>query len=265
MTTLLSRRSFGAAAIGCIALNVQAGPAEIMAAAKPSIVAVGTFRATDSPRFQFRGTGFAVGDGTRVVTCAHVLPELRAEVGMAAPALALQLRREQDGGAVPWRLAGVESVDRIHDLAVLKLEGAALPALPLADAAAVQEGSAVALIGFPIGSLLGFTPVVHRGIVSAITAMALPQAAARQLDERAIRALRGAAFDIYQLDATAYPGNSGGPLFDVESGRVVGVVNMGLLKGNRETALSQPSGITYAIPIRHALALLAARAPGTAP
>ena len=261
---LISRRSLGAAAIGWIALAAQAGPAEIMAAAKPSIVAVGTFRATDSPRFQFRGTGFAVGDGTRVVTCAHVLPELRAEAGVPAPALAVQLRREQDGGAVPWRLASVESVDRAHDVAVLKIEGAALPALALADTAAVQEGSAVALIGFPIGSALGFTPVIHRGIVAAITPMALPQAAARQLDERAIRALRAAAFDIYQLDATAYPGNSGGPLFDADSGRVIGVVNMGLLKGNRETALSQPSGITYAVPVRHVLALLGGR-QATAP
>ena len=45
------------------------------------------------------------------------------------------------------------------------------------------------------------------------------------------------------------------------SGRVIGVVNMGLLKSNRETALSQPSGITYAIPVRHALALLGGRQP----
>ena len=264
MPILLSRRSIGAAAIGWIAFGARAGPAEIMAAAKPSIVAVGTFRATDSPRFQFRGTGFAVGDGTRVVTCAHVLPEPRPEVGVTAPALAVQMRREQEGGAVPWRLAGVESVDRTHDIAVLKIEGAALPALALADAAAVQEGSAVAMIGFPIGNLLGFSPVVHRGIVSAITPMALPLAAARQLDERAVRALRGAAFEIYQLDATAYPGNSGGPLFDADSGRVIGIVNMGLLKSNRESALSQPSGITYAVPVRHALALLAGRQP-TAP
>ena len=62
MPILLSRRSIGAAAIGWIAFGAQAGPAEIMAQAKPSIVAVGTYRATDSPRFQFRGTGFAQGD-----------------------------------------------------------------------------------------------------------------------------------------------------------------------------------------------------------
>ena len=55
----------------------------------------------------------------------------------------------------------------------------------------------------------------------------------------------------------AYPGNSGGPLFDPRSGSVVGVINMVLVKSTRESALSQPSGITYAIPGRHVLELMA--------
>ena len=259
VTFLVSRRAFGAATLGTIAFGAQAGPAEIMARAKPSIVAVGTYRATDSPRFQFRGSGFAVGDGTRVVTCFHVLPEAGSDAAMVP--LAVLLPRGPDGGAA-WRQASVESTDRAHDIAVLKIEGAALPALALADATAMQEGAAVALIGFPVGGVLGYAPVIHRGMVSAVTPMVLPTAAARQLDERAIRALRGTAFDIYQLDAVAFPGNSGGPLFDADSGRVIGVVNMGLVKANRETALSQPSGITYAIPVRHALALLEGKRPG---
>ena len=41
---------------------------------RQAVVAVGTFAATDNPRFSFRGTGFAVGDGRRIVTCAHVIP-----------------------------------------------------------------------------------------------------------------------------------------------------------------------------------------------
>ena len=38
---------------------------ELVAAAKPSVLPVGTYNATDSPRFGFRGTGFVVGDGDR--------------------------------------------------------------------------------------------------------------------------------------------------------------------------------------------------------
>ena len=59
-----------------------------------------------------------------------------------------------------------------------------------------------------------------------------------------------------QLDATAYPGNSGSPLYDPASGKVVGVLNMVLVKESRENVLSQPSGITYAIPVQPLIELL---------
>ena len=74
---------------------------------------------------------------------------------------------------------------------------------------------------------------------------------------RAVRGLRDGTFEIFQLDATAYPGNSGGPLFDPQTGEVMGVMNMVLIKGTRESALSQPSGISYAIPAVHVKELLA--------
>jgi len=140
------------------------------------------------------------------------------------------------------------TADPAHDLALLRIDGPALPALLVGDAKDVREGQSIAFIGFPIGGVLGFSPVTHRGIVSSITAIALPMPAARQLNAKAIQRLRAGSFDIYQLDATAYPGNSGGPVFDVDTGAVIGVINMVLVKGTKESALSQPSGITYAVP-----------------
>jgi serine protease Do len=117
----------------------------------------------------------------------------------------------------------------------------------------------VALIGFPLGGLLGFSHVTHRGIVSSITPIVLPPAHASQLEAAAVARMRQGVFDILQLDATAYPGNSGGPLLDVESGEVVGIVNMVVVKTTRESALSTPSGISYAIPVKWLHALLARR------
>lgn len=55
-------------------------------------------------------------------------------------------------------------------------------------------------------------------------------------------------FLVYQLDATAYPGNSGGPLFDVRTGAVVGMMNSTFVQSTKEAALSRPSGISFAIP-----------------
>ncbi len=68
------------------------------------------------------------------------------------------------------------------------------------------------------------------------------------LNARTIASLRSGSFNIFQLDATAYPGNSGGPMFDAESGDVLGVINMVFVKGTKESALTNPSGISYAIP-----------------
>ena len=248
-----------AALAAAVARPARAGLPEVVAASRASVVAVGTYSALANPRFSFRGTGFVVADaqgaGRLVATNAHVLPEETA----ARQQLVLQVagNRNAAGDSVPEvRRLSVLAVDRTHDVALLQISGEPLPALALADAPA-REGQAVAFIGFPIGGLLGFSPVTHRGIVSSITPIALPPPNARQLDAAAVARLRQGAFEIYQLDATAYPGNSGGPLLDAETGQVLGLLNMVLVKAGRESLLSQPSGISYAIPVRFLRELMA--------
>lgn len=240
----------------------------VIAAARPSVLPVGTFSPTDNPRFGFRGSGFVVGDGTLVATNFHVLPPA-GEADAAKRLVVLAGRRGSviAGGEVgDLRPARLVASDRARDLALLKIEGEALPPLALAEPGTAREGQAVALMGFPVGGVLGFAPVTHRGIVASITTVALPASTASQLDPRAISRLREGNFDVLQLDATAYPGNSGGPLLDATTGRVLGIVNMVLVKGSRESALTNPTGITYAIPVRHLHALLeeAQGAPGSA-
>jgi len=229
--------------------------ADTITRVKPSIVIVGTFRATDSPRFRLRGTGFVVGDGTQVVTNAHVLPDGAEDTSDAS--LVVQVRSST--GAFQMRSATLIERDSVHDLALLKIDGSAVGALVVKDSAAVREGQSVAFMGFPIGGALGFSPVTHRAMVSSITSAALPTPSAQQLNEKAIKSLRAGTFDVFQLDGTAYPGNSGGPLFDPDTGEVVGVLNMVFLKGTRESALTHPSGISYAIPSRWVLRLLQAK------
>ena len=232
----------------------SAGLEELIAASKPSVVAVGTYSPTASPRFGFRGTGFVVGDGNLVITNAHVLP---AELPTGAGSLAIKPPGQAD--EVQARSARVIGLDRAHDLALLRFEGDALPALAVAEAGQAREGMAVALIGFPIGGVLGYTPVTHRGIIASITSIVLPAATAQSLDPRAIRQLRQGSFDIFQLDATAYPGNSGSPVLNIASGQVIAVINMVLVRGSKESALRYPTGISYAIPARFVRELMANR------
>ncbi|HSW23315.1 MAG TPA: serine protease [Burkholderiaceae bacterium] len=234
-----------------------AGLQEVIVAAKPSVVAVGTYNPTDSPRFGFRGSGFVIGDGNLVVTNAHVLPETvpaGASVGKLVVYVPTAVNED-----TRLRTATTVGLDRAHDLALLRIDGAPLPPLRLAADTPAAEGLAVAIIGFPIGGVLGFSPVTHRGIVSSVTPIALPAPTSGGLNARAVHQLRSGSFDIYQLDATAYPGNSGGPVIDADTGRVVAVINMVLVKGSKESAIRYPSGISYAVPVRLVADLLKER------
>ena len=155
-----------------------------------------------------------------------------------------------------FREATQLAIDPGSDLALLKIGGGPLPALRLRDSDDVQEGQDVLFTGFPIGAVLGPFPATHRGMISAITPIAIPQGKASDLNPKVIRRLTSGSFPIFQLDATAYPGNSGSPVYDPESGEVLGIINMVFVKGTKETALSQPSGITYAVPANHLRDLL---------
>jgi serine protease Do len=233
-------------------ISAQTNLPAVIDKVKPSVVIVGSYKANNSPRFRLRGTGFVVGDGNTAVTNAHVLPDSSEDFSDSS--MAVQVRGAAN--ALQMRMATVLALDKEHDLAVLRFDGPAVPALTLGDSDAVREGQAVAFMGFPIGGALGFSAVTHRGLISSITAAALPTPTAQQLNAKAIRSLRAGAFDIFQLDATAYPGNSGGPLFDPEKGEVLGVINMVFIKGTKESALTHPSGISYAIPSRYVVQLL---------
>lgn len=232
-----------------------AGLPEVVAAVKPSVVAVGTYSPTASPRFGFRGTGFVVGSGNLAVTNRHVLPGSDAVGTNARLVIAIPSADEQPPEVRP---ATVAATDPTHDLALLAFEGPPLPALALPGGALPREGEAVAMIGFPLGAVLGLMPVTHRGIVSAITAIALPAPTSTQLDGKTVIRLREGPFQILQLDATAYPGNSGSPLVDAASGKLVGIVNLVLVKRTRESAITSPTGIAYAVPAAHVRELLQA-------
>ena len=224
---------------------------------KPSILVVGTYKKTGSPQFSMRGTGFVVGDGNLVATNAHVV----ADITDPDIELVVRIGQGRSQGESRLRRAKVMASSKAHDLAVLRIDGAPFPALKLANSDSVREGQAIAFTGFPIGGALGFSPVTHRGIVSSITPIALPAGNANQINDKLIRQIKSGTFDIFQLDATAYPGNSGSPVFDAASGEGIGVINMVFIKGSKEAALSQPSGITYAIPANYLAGLIERKSP----
>lgn len=230
------------------------GLPERLAKIKPGVVAVGTYMPTRNPRAVFLGTGFAVADGSRIITNAHVISK---ELDVAhLERLAVFYRQDQQER---MQLAELVVNDEHHDLALLVLTEGKLPPLEIGDSQRVREGEQYAFTGYPIGMVLGLYPVTHRGNISAISPNAIPAIASRQLNVKMLKTLQ-TPYDVFQLDATAYPGNSGSPLYAIDSGKVIGIINKVFVQGSKENALAHPSGISYAIPAEHIKALLAQQA-----
>ena len=227
-----------------------------VAAVKPSVVGVGTYQRTRSPSTVFVGTGVVLGDGLSVITNAHVVPNLLSTQNNETLGVVTG-----QGSNLSFRPATLVALDKEHDLAHLRLTGEPLPALRLADSNTAQEGQTLAFTGYPLGMVLGLYPVTHRATLSAITPVTLPAQNSRALDVKMLTQLQKAPFTIFQLDGTAYPGNSGSPLYDPATGDVFGVINMVLIKGLKESAITAPSGITYAIPARYIQELLQRTVP----
>ncbi|MDF1643386.1 MAG: serine protease [Pseudomonadales bacterium] len=224
--------------------------ADTIEAVKPSIVGIGTYKIDNRPPAKLAGTGFVVSDGRHLITNSHVIPNMLDQNHNEFLVAFVGVGNQPD-------IRRVELLERdtVHDLALLKMEGAALPALKIRSSKIVREGENYAFTGFPIGAVLGLYPVTHRGIISSITPIAVPQTSAGSISAKMLKQLRD-PYRVFQLDATAYPGNSGSPMYHPETGRVVGVINKVFVKESKEAVLEKPSGISYAIPSRYVRELL---------
>jgi S1-C subfamily serine protease len=136
------------------------------------------------------GSGFLVDCKGYLLTAAHV--------GEGAPLIEVQLK---DNRILP---ATILSLDKDHDLALLKIEATNLPFLPIGNSNAAKVQEEVWALGFPLGAALGGEGTVTKGSLSAI---------------RSYRARR-----LFQLDAPINPGTSGGPLVN-NKGQVIGVIH----------------------------------------
>ena len=234
-----SFNSFAAADISHLVENVT-----------PSVVAVGLYTPLEQSGNKVLGTGFVVDDGTKVITNYHVVSQILDPLIVQHYVVI-----SGSGSDVKAQKAEILKIDPVHDLALLSFENA-LPAVTLAQSELLKPGVDIAFTGFNIGAAIGLYPETHKGMISAITPDAVPAQNADQLTVSVLKRLKQPEL-VYQLDATAYPGNSGSPVYALDSGKVVAVINKVFISQGKESALSSPSGISYAIPIKHARALLA--------
>ena len=170
------------------------------------------FRGLPMPRgdmpMRGEGSGFIVSPDGLILTNAHVVAD--------ADKVTVKLldRREFE--------AKVLGQDRKTDVAVLKIDAKNLPAVRLGRAENLQVGEWVAAIGAPFG----FDNSVTAGIVSA-KGRSLP-------DDTYV--------PFIQTDVAVNPGNSGGPLFNL-NGEVVGINSQIYSRSGGY------QGVSFAIPI----------------
>jgi S1-C subfamily serine protease len=225
-------------------VNAQSNLPDLIEQTSKSVVGIGILTPIENKAPQLMGTGFVVGDGTYVVTNYHVVSkELKVNVVQNYVAMA------GSGQLIKSMKLELLAIDPVHDLAILKMLSP-LPPLALAGDDFERPGTDVFFTGFPLGAVLGLFPATHTGIIAAVAPDVNPASNANQLTLDMLGRLQQ-PFMIYQLDATAYPGNSGSPVFDRESGKVIGVINKVFVQAGKEAAISNPSGISYAIPIKN--------------
>jgi serine protease Do len=211
---------------------------------KNGVVAIGLHTPLESSAPSIRGTGFVFGNGRYIATNYHVVAQtLDPSIVQNYVALA------GEGRAPVMHKLSIVAIQPVHDLAILQLETPLAP-LPLSEDAFLPEGSMVALTGFPIGSVLGLYPATHQAMIAAITPDAIPLHNTQGLSQRLIDKLQAPSM-VYQLDGTAYPGNSGSPLYSPVTGEVVGIINKVIVSEGKESAISTPTGISYAIPVKY--------------
>lgn len=200
-----------------------------------------------------RGGALGLG-GVLDIANAHVLPD--DPTGANAQVMVVEVRKP---GASGWesRPVALLGTDAPRDLTRLRMEGPPGPTAAVGDSSQVREGDALAFMGFLIGGASGLLHrdpsrhgLKHHGRVAAQPDRRSPERTGHQ------RSARG-HLRHFSAGRHGLPGNSGGPLFDPGTGEVVGVMNMVLIKSTRESVMSQPSGISYAIPSRYVLELLA--------
>lgn len=164
----------------------------------------------NAPPMRGQGSGFIISPDGYIMTNAHVVDDA------AQVTVRLTDRREFT--------AKVVGADKRSDVAVLKIDVKGLPTVRIGDPSKLRPGEWVVAIGSPFG----FENSVTAGIVSA--------------KARSLPGEEGNYVPFIQTDVAVNPGNSGGPLFNLD-GEVVGINSQIFSRSGGYM------GLSFAIPI----------------
>lgn len=217
--------NFNAAAQGASALAVQQVMADIQRRLDPGperFPATGSTTAIDYAALVDRskplrtGTAFFINPSGQLLTAAHV----------ARDCMAMDVH--QDGTTYP---VTARASSALLDVAVLESGRPRASALPLRQGHAIELGETVTSVGYPLSGLLGDSPNLTRGNISAS------------------KGLRG-SLGMFQFSAPIQPGNSGGPIVS-DNGELLGMAVSTLNAGSLAQLGHIPQNINFALDARY--------------
>ena len=196
----------------------------MVALVKPSVVAITTEVVTtgffNQPVTQRgAGSGWIIDPNGIIVTNNHVV------------AGASSITATLDNGTSYTVDINTVFTDAFNDIAILKIDASALPALEVGESSNLRVGDWVIAIGNPLGQGISAT----EGIVSQL-------GASLTVDQGQV------LYDLIKTSAAINPGNSGGPLVDM-SGEIIGITSA-------KFAAVEVEGIGYAISTKTALPII---------
>tara|TARA_Y100001934_G_scaffold283906_1_gene409841 strand:+ start:14484 stop:15779 length:1296 start_codon:yes stop_codon:yes gene_type:complete len=165
--------------------------------------------------FAPQGTGFFITSSGYLLTCDHVIGHRE------------KLDVQYNGEKVPFN---VVLRDPFMDLALLKTEKIGpWPSIPFSTNTSYELGEDVFALGYPLSALLGTSPRLTQGIVSASVGFA---------DEPTQ----------FQISAPIQPGNSGGPILN-QYGELLGIAQstLDVQQASDYTGGAIPQNVNFAV------------------
>ncbi len=208
---------------------------------KNSIVAIGIKKGTD--QINIIGSGFCVLDNSHILTASHLFQNFDEEQIKNIGCMVVNV---DDGKLISYSWKDLELVEKQieNDAAILKLKdnkNTLLTPIEIDFSESTLEGSDVYYIGFPyavnlIKEGLGMTLITNKGIISSIKR----------------KGSESNPLDWYIVDGISNPGNSGCPLIDLNSNKVIGIMSISFsIKSqvNPNLDIREPMHIAGAKPI----------------
>ena len=182
-----------------------------------SIVAIGFSQAPN--QMTIIGSGFYVSNDGKILTAAHVYNQAAPQFQSKLMGMAMVLQEPNGREHYKWYPLNFLNKDDKNDVAIFQNPSHAetiLKPLELGDSDTVEAGQEIYFIGFPYAAQLindgfGVTLIVNKGIISNVKQDGADPKPTRNW---------------FIVDAINNPGNSGCPLIDVGTNKVIGLMNI---------------------------------------